>query len=127
MVNRIILLALLLIFGTVLHAAETGPLKDPLRPLGYRAPTVSAPAQKAEPKTDEWRLAAVLISPERAVAVINGQSLQVGDLFEGYKLVKIESTKVLLKKKQKQIVLHRSGTGLKKAFSSRDVAKGSQP
>ncbi|MDB4470791.1 hypothetical protein N9063_00745 [Deltaproteobacteria bacterium] len=125
MVNRIILLALLLSFGTLLHAAETGGLKDPLRPLGYRAPTVTA--QKAEPKTDEWRLGAVLISPERAVAVINGQSLQVGELFEGYKLVKIESTKVLLKKKQKQIVLHRSGTGLKKAFSSRDVAKGSQP
>jgi hypothetical protein len=72
-------------------------------------------------------LAAVLISAERAVAVINGQSLQVGDLLDGYTLKKIEPASVLLQKKQKKIVLRRVGTGLKKAVPSAEAVEGSQP
>lgn len=126
MVKRVAVIGLLLLFSVSLHAAEPNALRDPLQPLGYQAQQTST-VQQAVSRTAEWRLGAVLISPERAVAVVNGRSLQVGDLLEGYKLVKIEPTSVLLQKKQKQIVLHRSGTGLKKAFSPQSVAKGSLP
>jgi hypothetical protein len=126
-VKELLLCSLLLSLGTSLPAAENGALHDPLRPLDYRPSVTSSAAKPVALKASEWRLGAVLVSTERQVAVINGQSLQVGDLFDGYELVEIESSQVVLQKKQKTVVLRRSGTGLKKAFSSRDVTTGSQP
>lgn len=126
MVNKILFLGFVLLVGTSLHAADTSPIRDPLRPLGYQGTASPTVTQRAA-KTVEWRLAAVLISPERTVAVINGQSLQIGDQLNGYELVEIESDKVLLQKNQKKLVLRRAGTGFKKALSSEGVVKGSRP
>ncbi len=128
MVKRIIFLSFFLLASTSLCAADENPLRDPLRPRGFQGTTsAKAPATQPAVKTAEWRLGAVLLSAERSVAVINGQSLQVGDLLEGYKLVSIEADQVLLQKKRKKLVLHRAGTGFKKVLSSESVVKGSQP
>lgn len=124
MVNTLPLLCLLVLLCGPVSAAETGRLQDPLRPVRYQAPVVE---KKAEVERQNWSLSAVLLSADRAVAVINGQSLQLGDLLDGYRLVKIEPGKVLLRKNRKQIVLSRSGTGLKKISSFERVKKGSQP
>lgn len=120
-------LLVLLTCGPMLVAAAD-VLKDPLRPIRYQAPVAEQAVDSgAEQQRLDWRLSGVLISAERSVAIINGQSMQVGDLFEGYKLIKIEAGEVLLQSKQKQIVLRRAGTGLKKASSFLDVTKGSHP
>lgn len=89
-------------------------LVDPMRPEHYRAP---APAQKSEDRiidTTSWSLTAVLSAADRVVAVINGESLQQGDEFKGYTVMHIQPDQVLLQKSEKQLVLHRVGTGLKK-------------
>jgi len=125
-VKRIIPLALLLFLGANWALAQ-GQVADPLRPLVGDATSVAgetAPAAQKQPL--ELRLEAVLLSPARAVAIINGQSLQVGDRIADYRLCKIESGSVELQNGQKKLVLRREGTGLKKAFSSQDVGKGSQ-
>jgi len=123
-VNKLPLLCLLALLCGPVSAAETGRLQDPLRPVRYQAPAVE---KKAEVERRSWSLSAVLLSADRAVAVINGQSLQLGDLLDGYRLVKIEPEKVLLRNNRKQVVLYRSGTGLKKISSFERVKKGSQP
>jgi type II secretory pathway component PulC len=65
-------------------------------------------------KTATWKLTAVLLSEQRSVAVINGQSLQPGDELEGYTLRSIHEDRVVLTGEGKKLVLQRSGTGLKK-------------
>ncbi|SHJ78768.1 hypothetical protein SAMN02745165_03174 [Malonomonas rubra DSM 5091] len=124
MVNRFLLILLLL----APVCAGAAKLQDPMRPLGYQVPAAKQqPAGEAEKKQREWRLGAVLIAADRSVAVINGQSLQLGEKLEGFKLIKVEPDSATLQRKNKKIVLHRAGTGLKKAFLSRDVGEGSQP
>jgi len=124
--RKIILLSLLMTVS-LLPAAVAESLRDPLRPLGYQSSGQgSKQRQQVKAKTAEWHLDGVLIASDRSVAMINGRALQIGDLLEGYKLVKIEQTRVTLKRKKQKVVLHRSGTGLKKA-SAEDARKGSQP
>jgi len=94
--------------------ARAEELFDPMRPEHYQAP---APAEKSEdPKVDttSWSLTAVLSAADRVIAVINGKSLQQGDEFKGYTVMAIQPDHVLLQNKEKQLVLHRVGTGLKK-------------
>ena len=122
MVKELVLVSLLLAALSASVAAE--PLQDPLRPPGVGSKTA---AHKATPRKMSWSLDAVLVSPQRSVAIINGQPLQLGGEIAGYRLVKIDSGSVVLQKKQKKVVVRRSGTGLKKALPQRDVTKGSQP
>ena len=126
MVNKSALFGLILLLcGPVsAAAAATGRLQDPLRPVRYQAPVNK---KQAEVQPLNWHLSAVLLSEKRAVAVINGRSLRLGDLLDGYKLIKIEPGKVLLRNKQQQVILRRSGTGLKKISSLEEVKKGSHP
>ncbi len=121
-------LAILLLFVSGAGSAENnGGLVDPMRPVRYQAPAastiVTGPGQ-ADVKS--WQLSAVLISAERSVAVINGTSLQEGQVLDGYRLLQIEPGRVVLKNGQRKIVLHRAGTGLKKISVNQDVGKGSK-
>jgi MSHA biogenesis protein MshK len=122
-VNKSYLTVLLMIavYGTTI-TAQADTLRDPLRPVHYQVAKKGADGSAVKKQPQSWQLSAVLISRDRTVAVVNGQSMQVGDQIDGYKLLKIEPAKVLLQDKQKQIVLHRSGTGMKKAVSSPVVA-----
>jgi len=110
-------------------AATSEKFIDPMRPVHYQTPVAkkTTSGKKIQVDTQHWKLTAVLISAGRSVAVINGKSLQVGGQLDGYKLVQIDSAKVVLKNKQRTIVLHRSGTGLKTISSIKDVRKGSKP
>jgi hypothetical protein len=103
---------LLLLAGPVSVRAEA--LVDPMRPEHYQAP---APVKKSEEQkidTTSWSLTAVLSAADRVVAVINGKSLQTGDVLQGYTVMNIESDQALLQNGEKQLVLQRVGTGLKK-------------
>jgi type II secretory pathway component PulC len=87
-----------------------------MRPLNYKATTVdtNTDTTNEKKKTDFWKLTAVLLSDKLSVAVVNGQSLQLGDVLEGYTLMGIYKDRVVLNGKGRKFVLERSGTGLKK-------------
>jgi len=89
-------------------------LVDPMRPAHYQ---ILAPAEESEGQevdTTAWSLTAVLSAADRAVAVINGTSVQNGDVLMGYTVMHIEPDRALLHNGEKQLVLHRVGSGLKK-------------
>ncbi len=114
------------VVATVLCVAVTsfagtkGALVDPMRPARYHSGSI-----EKGPDTSSWQLTAVLISAQRSVAVINQKSFTVGDTLEGYRIVKIDFDRVLLKNRKRTIVLHRVGTGLKKMSAEVDIRKGS--
>ena len=122
---------MLLVFGVAGPggAATSEQFVDPMRPVHYQTPAAktSTVGKKNQVDTRNWKLLAVLTSVGRSVAVINGRSLQLGDHIDGYKLVKIDSDRVVLKNKQTTLVLRRAGTGLKKMSTTEDVRKGSKP
>lgn len=96
-------------------------LTDPMRPLNYRAATVDTniDSSNEKKKTDSWKLTAVLLSNNRSVAVVNGMTLQPGDVLEGYTLMGIYKDHVLLHGKGRKLILQRPGTGLKKKSDQR--------
>jgi hypothetical protein len=66
--------------------ADEPPLHDPMRPFGGDAASASA-AAPAEPR---FSLTAVLVSPTRRVAVVNGKTYFEGDAVDGAEIVAIE-------------------------------------
>lgn len=88
-------------------------LVDPMRPVDYRAIQVKPPAKMDDVDTSSWKLTAVLTSPNRQVAVVNGRSLQQGDSLDGFTVRKIAKDRIYLQKAKKSVVLRRVGTGLK--------------
>lgn len=125
----IILKLLLLCAAGSCCAATTEQFVDPMRPVRYQSPVAqkTTVGKKHQVDTNNWKLTAVLTSTGRSVAVINGKSLQVGGSLDGYRLIQIDFDKVVLKNKQRTLVLHRAGTGLKKISTTRDIRKGSKP
>jgi hypothetical protein len=115
------------VLATSLPAAESEWV-DPLRPAQFQSAVKKAEKAQSDAQPDpsaSWRLTAVLIAPERSVAVIDGRSLELGAEFEGYELSEINADRVVLKSSQRVIVLRRSGSGLKKNLIERSSAQGS--
>ncbi len=114
-VRKRMFLGLLLstLFWSSGYAAE---LVDPMKPVQHQAVAKHRPAAEAADRVDTtgWRLSAVLCSGERAVAVINGQPMLVGETLDGYELIAIETDKAELRNGKKKLVLQRAGSGLKK-------------
>ncbi|GIX22277.1 MAG: hypothetical protein KatS3mg121_1060 [Gammaproteobacteria bacterium] len=76
-------------------AAET--LVDPMRPDGAAAPSAAGAAA--------LRLQAVLVSPGRRLAVINGRVLREGERIAGARLLRIAERAVELERGGRRIVL----------------------
>lgn len=81
------LLGLLLLFVVNIEAAE---LRDPTRPL-WSPPSEAAASKPAEPL-----LTAVLIQPDKRLALIGEKYYQVGDTVNGARLLQIEFDHVVL-------------------------------
>ena len=98
-------LALPLALVPLLAGAQGQPLRDPFaRP----APPVRAVAlEPAEPEAPPVvpQLRAVMVTPGRALANINGQILAVGEWFGDYQLIKVEERGVTLNKRGVKSVL----------------------
>lgn len=79
----------------------TAPLPDPTRPpQRFVEPLASgADAEK------NWQLGSILISPQRRVAVINGQPLSVGDRVDGAQVLAVEPGQVRLRRGSREFVL----------------------
>mgnify|MGYP006365648753 CR=1 FL=1 len=86
-------------------AAAAPPLRDPFaRPA---APVKAAALEAAEPEAPQPlpQLRAVMVTPGRALANINGQILAVGEWFGDYQLIKVEERGVTLIKRGVKSVL----------------------
>jgi hypothetical protein len=110
--------AAVLFIGILLGAPTLGgaaDLVDPMRPQHYQPPPeIQAEPDKQLIDTDSWRLTGVLLGAERRVAIINGQSLQLGAVLEGFRLVEVKADRAVLRNQEQRVVLTRAGTGLKK-------------
>ena len=124
--SGLVLTVFLIFMAGESFAVKLDQFVDPMRPLHYQ--TSSSRQAKAEGVLIKaWTLTAVLISAERSVAVINGKTMQQGEIIGGYRLVQIMPNKGLLKNGQRKLVLRRTGTGLKKISPGKDIKKGSKP
>ena len=74
-------------------AAQAQPMGDPMRPPGLTASGGLAPEPSAGP-----HLQSVLISPQRRLAVINGETVALGGKVGDATLVRIAETGVVLKR-----------------------------
>lgn len=77
-------------------AAPATPLRDP-----FARPAPPAPRIEVEPEAPQAlpQLRAVMVTPGRALANINGQILAVGEWFGDYQLIKVEERGVTLTKR----------------------------
>jgi MSHA biogenesis protein MshK len=83
--NKMLLAALLFTGGV-----EAASFADPTRPATFTPG--AAPAPSGRP-----RLESVLIAPDRRLAVISGQRVQVGDRIGGAQVVSITESAVVLR------------------------------
>jgi MSHA biogenesis protein MshK len=84
--KAIIQSGIFLLIGCVLAANQVvsaNEVRDPTMPLGQ----VSTTATKV---ASQWRLNAVLISPQRKLAVINGSTLHEGQVIPGSSNIKVQ-------------------------------------
>ena len=96
---RTALTLILLLLAPASFAAEDLPLKDPMRP--YQAPVGGARVGTAR----RIEVSAILISPLRRIAVINGELYREGELVDGALLVRIEADSVRLKRGDQETVV----------------------
>lgn len=87
------------------------PLTDPTRP-GILSGGV---ARATEEKPGAWTLTSTLIAPQRRVAVINDQLVQVGQAVDGATLIAVEPGSALLRRGGKQIRLTLVAASVKRA------------
>ncbi len=120
---RVFFLCLLVfsLLGGLSVAAET--FSDPLRPLNYHPEKVKKQVAPPPVDTSGWTLSAVLSSASRTVALVNGQALKEGDYLQGFRLTSIKADRVVLRKGQREIVLTREGTGLRKKSATEGNGK----
>lgn len=96
---------LILIGGLCLgsHVAAQA-LEDPMRPPHYmETAKVSKPALA---KKESWYLNSIMITPQRRVAVINGQRVTEGAWVGSARVVAIEATQVRLKTANRSLTLN---------------------
>jgi hypothetical protein len=113
-VSRAALLAvgLIVVIGTV--RAADAPVHDPMQPYRY----VGAPGSVGAPR---FALTAVLISPTRRVAIVNGKPYERGEIVGGAEIVRIEPDAVHLREHGNELVVP-----LGHAAAAAPVAKTSQ-
>ncbi len=92
--------AVLLIVAVARAGAEL-PLRDPMQP--YRAGAgAAAGGGGAGPR---FALTAVLISPSRRVAIVNGKPYERGETVNGAEIVRIERDAVYLRERDTELVV----------------------
>ena len=76
--------------------AQTPAFHDPTMPLTYREKQ-----QEELDKKNQLVVSMILVSNHRSIAVINGESLEVGDVINGVKIIAIDQNKVTVEKGDK--------------------------
>lgn len=91
---------IIVIGGLMLSQVLSAQLDDPTLP-----PNVTSMPAESTNQTIAWQLSSILISPQRSIAIINGQSVQVGDILAGARVKSINETVVKLKHRGETINL----------------------
>lgn len=101
---------LCILFGSLVQA-DTGILRDPTLPIGK---SVAINSDKSAVVV--LRLNSILISQQRRLAVINGQSLRQGDEIKGtgFRVIAIDAHSVRVQSNQATRVLSLVNTKVKK-------------
>lgn len=101
----------LIVFGLGSPVFGQPPLGDPTRPAsGYRG---AAGDETVQPLN--WRLTSTLIASKRRVAIINNQTVQVGQTIDGAVLLAVESDSALLRRQGENIRLDLKADTVKQA------------
>jgi hypothetical protein len=79
-------------FAAAAAPAAELPVRDPMRPFAALPPSGPVAAEAAP----RFTLTAVLIGPDRRVAIVNGTAYLLGDSVGGAKIVAIEAASVRL-------------------------------
>jgi len=108
--------ALVAVSCASLAQALTDPTRPPTEPLPSDA--AAAPADASKP-----RLQTILISPTRKLAVIDGQTVALGQRFGDARLVSISETAVVLKRGDRAETLRLLPGELEKS-AHKDKARG---
>jgi hypothetical protein len=98
--RRAVVIALGVLTVSIAYADEPLPLRDPMQP--YRAVAGVAGGGGAGPR---FALTAVLISPLRRVAIVNGKPYERGDTVDGAEIVRIEADAVHLRERGNELVV----------------------
>ena len=100
---KIVKIAALWFFGPWLcFSAFSQPMADPTRPASLPGGNVSI-GMAAQPM--KWKLTSTLIGPQRRVAVINDQVVQIGQKIDGAELVAVDADSVMIRYSGKKIQL----------------------
>lgn len=86
-------LSVCLLLATMRLAAE--PLLDPTIPPDFVAGTKAVSSEQG--RLPAWKVDSILISKDRRMAVINGQTVRQGDVVSSAKVVSISATAVTLR------------------------------
>ncbi len=93
----------LLVMTGVLMAADSSRLSDPTRPLiNTNAERVksSNETRQTAPKKKRNQLMAIIVDNKNRKAIIDEKTIAVGDLINGYRVHRIETNRVILRKGQ---------------------------
>lgn len=93
--------AALILVGLAGSAAHAAPFADPTQPPG----AVSGGADSAAAAQEGPRLQSILIAPNRRIAVIGGQTVPLGGMYGGSKVVRITESEVVLQAGQERQTL----------------------
>jgi len=113
-VKSLVRAGLLLILAT--SQFVQAQLNDPTRPPNIAEEVIS----EAGEVDTSWDLSSILVSPERRVAIINGQAVKSGDMLAGAEVLNIDATGVKLKYRGEIILLKLFPGNIK---TSRDTQK----
>lgn len=101
--SKTLALACLGLLAAIAARAADSPLHDPTQPFRAGAGGESAaPAAGPQPR---FKLTAVLVSPTRRVAIVNGKALQEGQRIAGAEVVKIDGRSVQLREGNREFVV----------------------
>lgn len=78
--------------------AVAAPFADPTQPPG----AISGDAEAGSSSAEGPRLQSILISPHRRVAVIGGQTVPLGGMYGGARVVRITESEVVLQTGQER-------------------------
>lgn len=109
---RLMLIFIVALPSSALWAQDEQPLRDPTTPLGHKVIT-----GKTSVAASGYELNSVLISSQRKLAVINGQTLREGQIIPGSSGVQVQSIsakRVVLQQANKRWELSLTPTTIRK-------------
>ncbi|HVY65689.1 MAG TPA: hypothetical protein VHH11_12780 [Gammaproteobacteria bacterium] len=93
------LVAAVMLAACRLAAAEEPPMRDPMQPYHFAAGPGGALG------APRFALTAVLISPSRRVAIVNGKPYERGETVNGAEIVRIDADAVHLREHGTEVVV----------------------